>query len=156
MEFTYLESSYSEYFSFGGFHLYSFSYPISQSRALSANITASQNGIVYLLIALQLNSLSCVGSKLCWFFVLSEAAFEIRFFNVTITGLYKTSSVVLPGKVIKIKKWNSRAGLFPLTSFFFDVNNLWTNIDVNGGYLTSKPLRPLVRSTAEIFMSPRN
>ena len=74
-----------------------------------------------------------VDSMFCWHFCTFRNSICDQLFDVNMTGHLQNEFVFFPCKIIKMKRWNSWAGFFPLALFLFDGNNRRTNIDAGGG-----------------------
>ena len=75
-----------------------------------------------------------VDSMFCWHFCTFRNSICDQLFDVNMTGHLQNEFVFLPCKIIKMKRWNSWAGFFPLALFLFNGNNRRANIDAGGGY----------------------
>ena len=95
---------------------------ISQPRKLTPEIPAYVKQ-VYLIHNPAINFRTARWQQtLCWLFFTLRTSIWDQLFNHYQWTL-QNDSVFLPCSIIKITKWNSRAGLFPLSLFLFDENN---------------------------------
>ena len=75
-----------------------------------------------------------VDSMFFWHFCTFRNSICDQLFYVNMTGHLQNEFVFLPCKIIKMKRWNSWAGFFPLALLLFNGNNRRANIDAGGGY----------------------